>query len=161
MNIKSDKGVTMIDISISIMIIFLFSSLITGLVYNYAMSIKTVNRRAEATYQAVNIIETLKTIDYYTLNNELLSKHEEIEEITKNGNLYSLGINEINSILGTNKITMLDGYLAKIQFEKYCDREGNSEKKDLITIATVTVKYKVGKQEKDIELRTLLVKETL
>jgi len=161
MNIKSNKGVTMVDISISIMIIFLFSSLITGLLYNYAISTKAVNRRAEATYQAVNIIEAIKTINYDDMV-EVLSEYETIEGITKDGTIYIMGINELNSNFENISIEdMLDGYSAEIQFEKYSDRDGNEEKEDVIIITTVTVKYKVANQEEDIELNTLLVKEKL
>lgn len=159
MNIKNNKGITLVDISISIMIIFLFSSLITGLIYNYSTSTKTVNRKAEATQYAITVIEKLKQIGYdsveYALNeNEIIYKQNKDK-----GNYYTLGID--NEIFGGENLQK-NGYKVTIQLQKYSETVENINKEgiqDAIIISTVTVEYKVGTQDKNVELRTLLVKE--
>jgi len=172
MNTKNNKGVTMVDITIAIGIIFLFSSLITGLIYNYSNSTKSIQRKTEATNQAVNIIEALKTIDYYKINQELPTDISVGEVVENNGisikkeeeNLYKFDVETLKAISekdngNTIELELLQGYSAEIQLEKYADRDGNKNKEDAIIIATVTVTYKVGNQDQDVELTTLLVKE--
>ena len=161
MDIKNNKGITMVDISISIMIIFLFSSLITGLLYNYSTSTKYIQRKAEATYQAVNIIETLKTIDYSIIRDEIpvdieIGKTADNGIIRKEDNLFKLDITTLNNLFNTN-LVISNGYLVEIQFKKYNKIAGNEDKKDRIIIATVKVNYTVGKNPQTVELTTLLV----
>lgn len=151
MNIKNNKGITLVDISISIMIIFLFSSLITGLVYNYSISTKAVQRKAEATQYAITVIEKLKQIGYDSVE-------EELGELNKNSDgSYTISID--NQIF-KDEISQKDGYKVTIQLQKYSETQENigKEIQDAIIISTVTVEYKVG-TDKNVELRTLLVKE--
>jgi len=161
MDLKNNRGVTLADISISIMIIFLFSSLITGLVYNYSTSIKAVNRKAEATQHAITVIEELKQIEY---NNILSALANNGIKYNENEKYYTLGLDELNEIPENksidHQILEKDGYNIVIKLQKYEETEGNSDKeKDIIIIATVTVKYNVGRQEQKVQLTTLLVKE--
>ena len=47
MNLKNSKGVTGIDIAISVLILILFVSLITGLFYNTSVTTKKINRNLD------------------------------------------------------------------------------------------------------------------
>ena len=69
MNFKSERGYTGIDIATSIVILFIFVSLIATLSYNFSSTSKQIELRAEATALAVSEIEQMKNkrledIDY-------------------------------------------------------------------------------------------------
>ena len=69
MNIKSEKGITNIDIIISIILITLFVAIIATLMYSINSNSKAVERRSEATNYAINAIETLKASAFDDLDN--------------------------------------------------------------------------------------------
>ena len=64
MNVKSQKGFTGIDITIAIIVITLFVSIISVVFYNITISSKKVERKTEATYIAQDVIEKIKALDY-------------------------------------------------------------------------------------------------
>ena len=64
MKIKDEKGFSGIDITVAVIIILLFMSLITTVFYNITISSKTLERKTEATYIAVDVIEKIKALDY-------------------------------------------------------------------------------------------------
>ena len=57
MNLKNEKGITNIDIIVSIIIITLFVAIIATLMSNINGNSDSVERRAEATNYAINEIE--------------------------------------------------------------------------------------------------------
>ena len=61
MNIKSDKGFTGVDITIAVLIITIFTSLIAALYQNYIITSKNIERKSEAINYAIQEIESLKT----------------------------------------------------------------------------------------------------
>ena len=59
MNVKSQKGFTGIDITIAIIVITLFVSIISVVFYNITISSKKVERKTEATYTEKNVIKDI------------------------------------------------------------------------------------------------------
>ena len=75
MNFKSEKGITGVDISVAIIIIMLFVSLISTLIYNYTKNSKELNRKSVATNIIVDVLEYAKSIDYDSLDQQTLNNY--------------------------------------------------------------------------------------
>ena len=86
MKIKEEKGITGIDITISILVITLFVSLLITLFYNLNANSQTIQRRTEATNIAINLIEKGNVAEnspyYQTISVIDFSKMKENQEKT-------------------------------------------------------------------------------
>ena len=138
MKIKSEKGITGIDITVSILVITIFISLIGVLIFNIDSQSKSIERRTEAAYQAVNLIEELKGMTIEEL--EALSEDE------KNG-----------YIDGTS-------YTKQIEIVDYKDLTEENQSDDTIQSGilkkvTVTVLYKDGADTEEISLSAIVTKD--
>ncbi len=69
MNWKNEKGITTIDVTVSIILITLFVALIAVLIYNVNQNSDSIERRAEATNYVINAIEEIKTTNFDNLQN--------------------------------------------------------------------------------------------
>ena len=72
--LKNNKGFTTIDISISIIIIILFVSIISTAYYNYYISITRKNREAQAINIIIDVIENIEKMNYEDITQEEISK---------------------------------------------------------------------------------------
>ena len=138
MKIKSEKGITGIDITVSILVITIFISLIGVLIFYIDSQSKSIERRTEAAYQAVNLIEELKGMTIEEL--EALSEDE------KNG-----------YIDGTS-------YTKQIEIVDYKDLTEENQNDDTIQSGilkkvTVTVLYKDGADTEEISLSAIVTKD--
>lgn len=148
MDVKNNKGITGVDITISIVILGLFISLITSMFYNVTVIGKTVNRKADAVYLAVQVIEAAKQIGYKKLPTG------ETDETTK----YTL--EEINEKLeNEKKITLKNGYSVSVLVENYRKIKSDATLENILKRITVTVNYKEQDKEKTVELSTVIVNE--
>ena len=133
MNFKSEKGATGIDITIAIIIIGLFIGLIVSLMYGINKSSKDIERKTEATNYAISEIEKLKAEDFDTLESKQTSGY-------------------------------IDGtpYYKTIKVVDYADLEenqGEDKERGVVKKVTVEISYKSGKEDKKVELSTVLSKE--
>ena len=83
MKFYSEKGYTGVDIAISVIVIFIFVSLISFLIYRFNSSAKEVELKSEATSIAVEEIEKVKQdgFEKYEIEEDSLID----EEIKKTG----------------------------------------------------------------------------
>lgn len=132
-----NKGFTMADVVISIVIIIIFVGIITTLFYNFYLSTSAKNRNAIALNCIIDVIEQAKMLNY-----------DELEQ-TK--------IEELLGTLKSNK-TIPNGYEVNAELQKYNELDGNTDKKDLIKILKVNVQYLVGQKTEKIEISTLITK---
>lgn len=132
-----NKGFTMADVVISIVIIIIFVSIITTLFYNFYLSTSAKNRNAIALNCIIDVIEQAKMLNY-----------DELEQ-TK--------IEELLGTLKSNK-TIPNGYEVNAELQKYNELDGNTDKKDLIKILKVKIQYLVGQKTEKIEISTLITK---
>lgn len=133
MNFKNEKGATGIDIAISIIILALFIGLIASLMYGINKSSKDIERKTQATNYAISEIEKLKAENFETLETKQTSGY----------------------IDNTS-------YYKTIKVVDYADLEknqGQNKESGLIKIVTVEISYKSGKEDKKVELSTVLSKE--
>ena len=146
MNIRKEKGVTGIDISIAIVVLFIFVSLIASLIYNYNVSVKESTRKTQALNLAIDEIEKVKKNGF--------SKYEKLD---KNSTQYN---NDGTKIENNQSIAGNEGFFKTIKITDYTDIKGNeNEQKDIVKRVTVIISYNSKGESQEIELSTLLTKE--
>lgn len=151
MKIKNNKGLTGVDVTIAVIILTIFVSLIANMFYNVSQIGNAVNRKSEATYTAVKIIEAVKQVDYDNLPDG------ETDETT------AITVEKLNTFLAEdNQIVLKNGYSVDIKVENYKKIKGETEGEELEDIlkrVTVTVKYNEKAKEQTVELTTVVVRE--
>lgn len=136
--LKDDKGFTATDITIAIIIMLIFISIITTAYYNYYLTITSKNRNAVATNCIIDVIENVEMMNY-----------EDITEDTVKAKIQELYDDNI----------LPQQYVVEATVEKYNETDGNTSKKDLIKTITVTVEYKTGKKTQRLEISRLITKK--
>ena len=143
MKFYSEKGYTGVDIAISVIVIFIFVSLISFLIYRFNSSAKEVELKSEATSIAVEEIEKVKQDGF--------EKYDGMNKDTKedkNGN--SLENQKVDK----------EGFFKTIIVQDYADLDNNSEKiSNLVKKVTVKISYMFQAKEQSVELSTILSKE--
>ena len=140
MKIKNEKGIVGADIAISVVVIFIFVSLISMLIYNINLLTVGQERMSEAIYIAINEIEGLK-IDGY--------------DMYKDSNL------SVNNGVVVDNEMVKEGYYKTITVIDYTDLEGNEDKTaGIVKKATVTISYMHNGEPQSVELSTGLSKES-
>ena len=149
MNVKSQKGFTGIDITIAIIVITLFVSIISVVFYNITILSKKVERKTEATYIAQDVIEKIKALDY----------DEAIE--TQGEDAVDIGSYKDNNKLIIDNKEYDSAYTIEIKVKKYVPNSNgqeNNDSNDLVKIVNVNVLYKIGKEVENVELTTTIVR---
>lgn len=149
MNLKSEKGFTGIDITVALIIMTLFISIITVVLYNMTKESKEMERNSEATYIATDIIEKFKALNYDNVN---ITNNAENENYVSIEQYNDANQNKIDGI------TIPDGYIVSIKVEQYRP-EGETLNIDLVKTVKVKVEYKVGKEVKNVKLKTTLTRD--
>ena len=140
MFIKEEKGLTGIDIAISIIIITIFIAVIGNLIVNINLNAKDSERKTIATSYAVQEIENIKAKDFQEYTDKGIQEPYVIEE----------------DIMKDNNFT---GYHKKITIKDYVlIKQDNSKEPNIVKEATVEISYKIGKEEKIIRLATYISK---
>lgn len=141
MNVKNEKGITGIDITLSVILITIFIGILTTISYNIQNDVKQVNRQAEVLEYAITSIEELKALDF----------------------------NQLPTI-GNNKITGFeDGYITDSQgkttpyyktitVQDYKEIDTTAEA-EIVKKVTVEILYKFKNKNKSITLSAIKVKE--
>lgn len=141
MNLRSEKGFTGIDIAVSVVIIFIFISIIASLIYGVNSKSKEIELKTEATYIAINEIEQIKNDGY-----------------EKYGTLSRA--NGTNIVCTNEEVEGEEGYYKTIEVIDYTDLEGKQDKqKNIVKKATVKISYMFKAKEQSVELSTILTKE--
>ena len=120
MNIRNSKGFTGIDISIALIVIVIFVSIIANILYNFEVQSKAVERKSQATSIMIDILEYAKNTNFDDVNTENLIVYKEqkynnlkgyeIEIICQN-DTEVLEIETDNSTHVAKKITVNISYL--------------------------------------------------
>ncbi len=142
MRIKSEKGITNIDLTVSIILITLFVTIIATLMVTINTNSHSMERKTEATNYAINEIEKLKAQDFASLvdTNEETNNFANITDAEGNATGYS------------KKITIVD----------YANLPENQEDETilagLVKKVTVEISYKDGDNIETVELSTVIAK---
>jgi len=134
-NLREQKGFAGSDIIISVIILFIFVSLISTMFYNFNVSGKELERRSEAVNIAVSQIEQIKINGFSQLinGNDISCNKETIEG--------------------------KEGYYKTITVEDYADTD-ETKQRDVVKKVNVKITYKFKNQEQNVELSTILSKES-
>ena len=160
MNFKSEKGFTGIDITVALIVILLFMSIIAVIFFNITKSSKSIDRKSEATYMATSIIEGFKSMDYddivFTENENWVKVINSVDGQEK--------IISYNGVKITNSIQIKDGYTCKVKVYNYVPEDKkelgeNAQNNDLVKVIKVRVEYKIGNEIESVDLTTSIVRE--
>lgn len=128
--IKTNKGVSLVDVGIAIILITMFAAIISNMFYIIYLNVAKIRLDAITINYAITILEDTDKFSYEEVDNEF---------ITKNG--YDLPEN-IKAI---------------INVEKYSDK--NPDKEDIIKIITLTINYTLENDTQKFTFKKLKIKE--
>lgn len=155
--LKSQKGISGIDLTISIIIIMLFISLIALLAINVSTSLSAKRRVDLATECITKIMEEIDKIDYSSV--EIINDTELAESATYAASSLREAIKNIvfnNSIDPKWQEYGISNYgdilTVSIKTENYLPED---ETQDLLKKVTVKVKYRLNKKDETIEVSRL------
>jgi len=138
MKLKDEKGYVGVDISIAVIILLIIVPTIMGMVYNINSSKNVSKVKSEAISIAVNALEAAKKIELADLDDNSI-----LEALIADG--LQIDTTTIPAIITTARAT----YKLVINVTDY---KGDN----LVKTVKAIVTYKVGRQEKNIELSTVL-----
>lgn len=141
MKIKSEKGITNIDITIAIILITLFVALIATLIYTINKNSTSIERKTIATNYAINEIENLKAQEFDDLEDTDEETNTFIDIVDEEGNTtgYSKKITIIdysNFPENKNDDTIVPGLVKKVTVEISYRESNTIQTVDLSTIIT-------------------------
>lgn len=132
-NIKSNRGVSITDLVIALIILSVFAGVIGNLLYQLAYNNASLRMSAVAADYAVKEAEYIDKIAYENVQ----TSNEKITQI--------------------NGEDVIDKFTVKLDVENYNDAD--ETKKDIIKKVTITVNYNILKEEKSYKIEKLKVKE--
>ena len=149
MNIKSEKGISTIDITVAIIIITLLLSVVITLIVNINTNSNKINMKSDATNYALDEIEKIKAEGWIKTNEATFN--EELKE-------FEFGEEYEN---GKYKGYIKDSENMETPFYKTVKVKDASDiseeiEKDVLQKVTVVVSYRVGNQEENVSLSTVL-----
>lgn len=130
---KSEKGYAGVDIAISIVVLFIFISLIATLSYRANSSSKEIELKSKATQMAVTEIEIIKNKTWNDITTEDVAYRETTE--------------------------VEQGYFRTIVVEDYHDID-SSKNSDIVKKITVQIQYMFRGKQETVELSTIIAKES-
>ena len=143
MSIKDEKGLTGVDIAISLIIITIFIAMIANLIAITNLTSQDAQRKSIATSYAIQEIEKIKAKGYVS---DYDSKGITSEEILNEEDIYN-----------NSEFT---GYHKKISIKDYVLIVNDTTKqKDVVKEITVEISYKLGNKEKNVKISTYIAKE--
>lgn len=144
MKIKSEKGYTGIDIAVSVIVIFIFVSLIATLFYNINSASKEIELKSEATSIAISEIENMKNMNFTDIANRSVA----------NGNSQYIPTDTTKQ---TEEVEGKSGFYRTVIIQDYSDINTNKIP-GLIKKVTVQIKYMFKGKEQTLELSTIISK---
>lgn len=148
--LKNLKGFTTVDLTIAMIIIVIFATIITSILYNAYLSTIEAKRTAVALNYAVDIFEHIGELSYSSV------KASEDSTVFDNDDTFLLNITNRSYDSNTNKLTgKIDTYDISLQITNY---EGQAPGEDFIKIITLTVEYNISKNTREkVEMQRLKV----
>lgn len=143
MLVKEEKGLTGVDIAISIVVMTIFIAMIANLIANINLNTQDIKRKATATSYAIQEIEKVKAQGYIDDYN---SKGIDSEDVLKDEDIYS------NS--------EFSGYHKKVTIKDYVLVTNNKNKKqDVVKEIMVEISYKLGGKDKKVTITTYVARK--
>ena len=158
-NLKKENGIAASDALIAVLIITLFTGIIASLLYNIYLSNASLKRMSKANGYIVDVFEYIDKIYYDEVSEDnLISYFNEKYYYKEDG----VTPNEQAEVMGGKDEGEINTpFKAMINIQKYNQTEGNTEKLDLVKEITMTVKYKLGNKDQEIEVKRIKARERL
>lgn len=142
--IKDEKGLTGVDIAISLVIVTMFVAIIANLIANINLDTEKMDRKSKALAYAVQEIETRRATGYIEKYNGMGTSKE--GETLKEEDIYNN-----SEFTGYHKVVSIkDDILVENSGTKTADTTKQ---------ITVEVFYKLGNKEESIKISTYISKE--
>lgn len=143
MLVKEEKGLTGVDIAISIVVITIFIAMIANLIANINLNTQDIKRKSTATSYAIQEIEKVKAQGYIDDYN---SKGIDSEDVLKDEDIYSS--------------FEFSGYHKKVTIKDYVLVTNNKNKKqDVVKEIMVEISYKLGGKDKKVTITTYVARK--
>lgn len=142
MLIKEEKGLTGIDIAISLIIITIFISTIANLIANVNLNSKSMERKSIATSYAVQEIEKIKAQGYKIDYND---KGITEEQVVKEEDIY-----KNSEFTGYHKTVTIKDYVLIVN--------DSTKQKNVVKQITTNISYKLGKENQNVTISTYVAK---
>lgn len=143
-SIKDEKGLTGVDIAISLVIVTMFVAIIANLIANINLDTEKMDRKSKALAYAVQEIETRRATGYIEKYNGMGTSKE--GETLKEEDIYNN-----SEFTGYHKVVSIKD---DILVENSCTKTADTTKQ-----ITVEVFYKLGNKEESIKISTYISKE--
>ena len=152
MIVKNEKGITNIDLTVSIILITIFIALIATIMYTINANFNSIERRTEATNYAINEIESLKAKNFEDLlDTPIDGTNDFVNIIVKEGE-------------GNTAIEKATGFSKKITIIDYSNLPENQDDdtilSGLVKKVTVEIAYKDKNRIETVELSTVIAKNS-
>lgn len=161
MKLKSEKGFTLIDITVALIVLLAFMSLISVIFFNITKTSKNIEREEEATFLATSVIENVKAQEY---DNILVTSESVIssDNISANNGkkVAYASASELYKYKdgSTINVGIPDGYTCVVAIQNYVPASKTSSSDyantDLVKLVLVQVQYKLGAEIKTVQLKT-------
>lgn len=161
--LNKSNGFAASDGLIAILIIALFTGIITTIIYNIYLSNASIKRMSTATGYITAIFENMDKAYYEATTVEgletYIKSNEELFAISKNKvKISSNDTSETSKSIGNSDNPP---YTIDMHIEYYNKTEGNEDKLDLVKKLTVTVNYKLGNKNQQITMSRVKSREKL
>lgn len=144
-NFKSEKGITTSDIIISVILISILLTIITVASGGIRKNTKEIERKTQAMYYAINIIETAKGQDFSVFPTAGTNKVENIPEL-QDGYIKD---EEGNTTPYYQTVTVQDYTELGLNYDK---------EPEILKIITATVSYQESNEPKSVTLSTAVTR---
>ena len=145
MNIKDEKGITEIDITLTVILITIFLAVVLTIFTSIQKNTTKLNRETEAMYYAVDTIENIKSQSFSILPKKGTSKIN--------------GVSDLADAYINAKSGSITSYYRTITVQDYTELSGNSSKTaEVLKKITVEIAYKDQNKNKSVTLSTIKVK---
>jgi len=131
-NIKSNRAATMADVIMAVLIMIMFTGILSTSFYRIYKHNILIRMNAVAVDYAIKVLENVDKISYEEVNNSLNDSLKENYNIN-------------------------DNYTVNLNVENY--NKDDETKEDIIKIVTVTVNYEVLDEKQTYEIKKLKIKE--
>lgn len=142
--LKNEKGIATTDGLVAILVAILFTGIIATLLYNIYIANVSVKRITTANTYIIDIFEQSEKMSY--------------EDVTAANLITYFNEKYYNNDKKEAQAMSQDGttdakYKVIINVQKYNQTQGNQDKEDIVEEITLTVKYKLGNKNQEINMK--------
>lgn len=145
---KKQNGFVISDAILAVLILIMFTSIITSLIYNIVLTSRKIKLNSQQIADITAIFNYAEKIKYDDVTTENLVSY-----------INSQGNSSVSA--GTDASELTNPYKLIISVQKYNETEGNTDKEDILKIVTVTAECELSGKTYTTEMQALIKKQTL